>query len=334
MSDLQPDDASEIGGNRRMPVTLDIVIPAFNEEAVLPRLFETIESTFTESVRAEIGISDVHCIFVDDGSSDRTAEIVYDRIQRGLSGTLVRFSRNFGHQAAVCAGLAESRADVTVVMDADLQDPPELIPQMVRLWRDGNDVIYGQRTNRKENPLKVFAYWAFYRLLKMLSEVKVPLDSGDFCLMDAAVVRAINRMPEVLRFPRGLRSWVGFRQTALAYDRPKRSLGTTKYSLNKLYALATDGIAAISLRPLKFSQLASLMMIVVSIVSLVVLLARLFFRAHSGADFTLILILFCVLATSSVQLLSIHILGAYVGRTYLEVKHRPPYVVRQRISNR
>ena len=327
-------DAAGLGAGRNHPVRLDIVIPVFNEEDIIDHLMERLQEIFSGPACGELGLAGVNYILVDDGSADRSPALINAWIRKGAPITLLRLSRNFGHQAAVSAGLSESRGDVTVIMDADLQDPPELVPQMLGLWRAGNDVVYGRRSNRKESFFKVGSYWLFYRLLNFLSNDQVPLDSGDFCLMDARVVQAVNNLPEVLRFPRGLRAWVGFKQIGLVYDRPGREYGSTKYSFKKLYALATDGITAMSIRPLKVSQLFSFFMALISLIILCLLLWRFFFSPDSGIDLGLMLLLFFILTTSTVQLLSIYILGAYVGRTYLEIKRRPTFIIDQKITNR
>lgn len=319
-------------GARSGPARLDIVIPVYNEEAALNHLFERLEQTFSPQAMDENGLERVRLIFVDDGGTDSSAMLIARRIQQGADAMLLCLSRNFGHQSAVCAGLAHSDADITAVIDADLQDPPELIQDMVKLWRNGNDVVYGMRRRRRENPLKVFAYWAFYRLLRFLSGSDVPLDSGDFCLLDAEVVRAMNALPEKLRFPRGLRYWVGFRQTGIQYDRPRRMHGTSKYPFKKLYSLATDGIASLSIKPLKISQMLSISTAAAAILLIAILLIINVKNMPSGIDAGIMLILLCILITSAAQLLSIYILGAYVGRTYLEVKNRPTYIIRETIS--
>jgi dolichol-phosphate mannosyltransferase len=265
-------------------------------------------------------------LFIDDGGTDATASIVAGRIAAGLDARLIRFSRNFGHQNAVCAGLDRAEGDVVVVMDADLQDPPELLLPMVDHWRQGADVVFARRRRRRGNALKRFSYWFFYRMVAFLSEIRLPLDTGDFGLMDRRVVLALRSLPERLRFPRGLRAWVGFRQEALEFDRPERQAGTTKYAWSKLYRLATDGIAAMSTRPLQAAQIASFFFGLLTLAFLFMLLGG--YMASPSSIPRPFLLAYVLIATgNALQSFCLYILGAYVGRTYLEVKGRPPYVV-------
>lgn len=311
---------------RAQAVSLDLVIPVWNEEAVLELLFERLQATFSAERCAASGIGRVRYVLVDDGSRDRTAAIAQARIEGGLPAVLLRLSRNFGHQAAVSAGLDHATADVVAVIDADLQDPPELIHAMITRWREGFDVVYGVRRRRRENPLKVAGYWTFYRLVAVLSDIKVPLDGGDFGLMDQRVVRELRALPERLRFPRVLRAWVGFRQTGVEYDRPLRHAGKTKYSLGRLYRLATDGVVSSSIRPLQLAQVFSfsyfLLMFALGLVIL-----RDYWRHDGGVSPALLLTALLIVSGNFVQSLCMYILGAYVGRTYLEVKGRPAYLV-------
>jgi polyisoprenyl-phosphate glycosyltransferase len=316
---------------RDRPVTLDLVIPLWNEEEMLGLLFERLAETFSPARCAQSGIASVRYVMVDDGSRDRSAEMVRAAIDRGVPALLVRLSRNFGHQAAVSAGLDHATGDLVAVIDADLQDPPELIHAMTARWREGFDVVYGVRQRRKENRLKVAGYWAFYRLLALLSDLQVPLDGGDFGLMDRRVVAALRSLPETLRFPRVLRAWVGFRQTGIGYDRPERQGGHTKYTLSRLYRLATDGLASSSVRPLQLAQVFSFSYFVLMFVLGVVVLRRLVFADEPGVSPALLLTYLLIASGSFVQSLCLYILGAYVGRTYLEVKRRPAYLVMETV---
>lgn len=317
--------------DRTGPATLDIVIPIFNEERVLEPLLGSLAATFNPEARARCGLSRVRYLFVDDGSTDRSAEILAGRIRAGLPAALFRFSRNFGHQSAVSAGLDQADADAVAVIDADLQDPPEVIPAMLERWRQGFDVVYGLRRNRKENALKRAAYAAFYRMVAFLSEVPVPLDSGDFGLMDRRVVEALRALPEKLRFPRGLRAWVGFRQTGVEYDRPARRAGQTKYTLAKLYRLATDGIASLSTRPLKVAQVFSVTWLLLTTGLLVWLLLSALLAGDSRLSTPTLIGYVLIALGNGVQSFCIYILGAYVGRTYLEVKGRPAYLIAETV---
>jgi dolichol-phosphate mannosyltransferase len=305
-------------------VSLDVVVAVWNEEEMLPLLFERLTAVFTPESLARSGIASVRYVMVDDGSRDRSAAVIAEAIAAGAPAVLYRLSRNFGHQGAISAGLHFADADVVAIIDADLQDPPELIPQMIERWRGGHDVIYAQRRKRREGPLKRLGYWAFYRAVAFMADIEIPLDTGDFCLMDRRVLDTLRALPEKLRFPRILRAWVGFRQEGIEYDRPPRQAGRTKYSLGRLYRLATDGIASASVRPLQAAQVFSVSyLLLILVLGIVVLLRPGAIEAPPAvvAGFLLILV------GNLVQVFCIYILGAYVGRTYLEVKGRPAFVV-------
>jgi polyisoprenyl-phosphate glycosyltransferase len=322
--------ARVVSASREGPATLEVVIPVWNEQDVLGLLFDRLRGVFAAPALGARRIASVRYVFVDDGSRDRSAQLIADEIRKGLPAQLVRLSRNFGHQNAVCAGMDHATADVVAVIDADLQDPPELILDMVDKWREGYEVVYGERRRRRGNPIKVAGYWLFYRLVAVLADIKIPLDSGDFCLMDQVVVRTIAALPERLRFPRGLRAWVGFRQTGLAYDRPQRRAGKTKYTFAKLYKLATDGVASSSIRPLQISQFFSLCYLVFT----VLIGALLLLQPSEFVVSPLVLGGYLLIISGNfVQVFCIYILGAYVGRTYLEVKQRPAYVVMEVVSD-
>jgi dolichol-phosphate mannosyltransferase len=317
---------------RERAVSLDLVIPVWNEEDVIALLFRRLGEAFSAERCRSSRIGSVRYVLVDDGSHDRTAEMIRAEIDRGAPAVLVRLSRNFGHQAAVSAGLDHATADLVAVIDADLQDPPEIVHDMAARWREGYDVVYGVRRRRKENPLKVAGYWAFYRLVALLSDLKVPLDGGDFGLMDRRVVDALRALPETLRFPRVLRAWVGFRQTGVEYDRPERQAGRTKYTLRRLYRLATDGVASSSVRPLQLAQVFSFSYFVLMFVLGAVILRRLLFSDAPGVPSSVLITYLLIASGSFVQALCLYILGAYVGRTYREVKRRPAYLVMETIA--
>ena len=321
-----PDGIPRQGAPRPPLASLEIVLPVYNEAEVLSLLLARLASALSPEQLAAHGISRAGLLFVDDGSTDATASILAERITSGLDARLIRFTRNFGHQSAVCAGLDRADADLVAVMDSDLQDPPEVLLPMVDRWREGADVVFARRRRRRGNPLKRVGYWAFYRLVAFLSEIHLPLDTGDFGLLDRRVVLAMRSLPERLRFPRGLRAWVGFRQEAVEFARPERQAGTTKYAWSKLYRLATHGIAAMSTRPLQAAQVGSFFFGLLSLAFLVMLLGG--FIASPSAIPRPFLLTYVLIATgNAVQAFCLYILGAYVGRTYLEVKGRPPYLV-------
>jgi dolichol-phosphate mannosyltransferase len=312
--------------------TLDVVIPVLDEAEVLDLLLARLAAALSPAALAAHGVGRARLIFVDDGSTDATAPLLAARIAAGLDAVLVRLSRNFGHQNAVTAGMCHADADLVVVMDADLQDPPELLLPMLERWRGGADVVFAQRRRRRGHPLKRLGYWTFYRLVGFLSEIALPLDSGDFSLLDRRVVTALRALPERLRFPRGLRAWVGFRQEAFEYDRPLREAGTSKYPWRRLYRLATDGIASMSTRPLQIAQLASFVFGLLTLGLVAMLLASHFLSPASAVPTPFLVAYVLVAAGNALQSFCLYILGAYVGRTYLEVKGRPSYLVMEVVA--
>jgi dolichol-phosphate mannosyltransferase len=308
-------------------VLLSIVVPCFNEQEVIARTY----SELVGSLGCLAGIA-LQIVVIDDGSQDHTTEILKDLRTKDERIKLVRFSRNFGHQAAVAAGLAHADGDIVAVIDADLQDPPQIVVQMIDKWREGFDVIYGIRRGRKEHWLKRVAYPAFYRIFRLLSSIDAPLDAGDFCLMDRRVVDVLIALPECNQFLRGLRSWVGFKQTGLVYERAARSAGESKYSLTKLFRLALDGIFNFSTLPLSWVFIVGMAMASVTFLGLLaIVLQRVFdlpvFGVHPSEIPGFALTVLTILFIGGVQMTCIGILGEYIARIYHEVKHRPRYIV-------
>jgi len=265
-------------------------------------------------------------IYVDDGSSDRTAELLHG-IQAGDAQVRVlSLSRNFGHQTAVTAGIDHAGGEAVVLIDADLQDPPELIHDMLAKWREGYEVVFGRRILRRgENTFKRATAAAFYRVINRLSEVEIPLDSGDFRLMDRRAVDALRAMPERDRFVRGMVAWVGFRQFALPYVRAERFAGTSKYPLRKMVAFAVDGIMSFSIVPLRLATGIGVLTAGLASIGIVYALALRLLTSNWVSGWTLLFI--AVLFMGGVQLLSLGIIGEYVGRTYRESKRRPLYLI-------
>jgi polyisoprenyl-phosphate glycosyltransferase len=316
-------------------ISLDIIIPFFNEEKVLDLLISNLKNVFSPENLHKHNIKSVRYLMVDDGSADESANIVCNYISQGFPAILYRLSRNFGHQNAISAGINHADSDVVAIIDADLQDPPEIILEMILKWRKGCDVVYGVRKKRKENFLKVFSYWLFYRFLSFLSEIHIPLDSGDFSLLDRKVIHAMRNLPETLRHPRILRAWVGFRQEGCEYERTARKVGHTKYTFSKLYKLATDGIASASIRPLRISQFFTNIYLGLLIIIGVILVLKYSFFVNTKNELAIwFLICYALIALGSfVQILCIYILSSYIGRTYLETKQRPPYILLEVIKN-
>ena len=304
--------------------TFEIVIPVFNEQEALPGLLREIDENFSKAHDLQDSVATT-LVFVDDGSVDNSAEIIRGHKSEYLGIRLIKLSRNFGHQAALTAGLIQANADWVGIMDADLQDPPDVLLQMLKMCRGGMDVVYGVRRTRQEGVLKKLFYWLFYRVYQMLSPISVPVDSGDFCVMSRRVVFKMNELTEKVRFIRGLRSWVGYRQEGLLYDRQGRFAGKSKYSFRQLYELATNGITSLSIRPLQVSQLFSLVFSVMSMFAFFVL-ALFLLSGKVDNPWILVLVAFIFLVNANI-LFGIYILGAYVGRAYLEGKDRPPFVV-------
>ncbi len=306
---------------------ISVIIPCFNEEAVLPQLFARLDA-----VAATWG-ADYEIICVDDGSRDRTWALLKAQNAKDPRWRSLSFARNFGHQIAVSAGLHFAAGDAVVIIDADLQDPPEEIARLLAKWQEGFDVVYAVRQQRKEGWLKRICYWAFYRLMARLVAFDIPLDSGDFCLMSRRVVAAINAMPERNRFVRGLRAWSGFRQTGLPYARAARAAGEPKYGLRKLFKLAADGLFSFSALPLRLATHLGLGVSALAFFGVVLTLAQKIFAAQfakiglaPSAGFPTIVI--SVLFLGGVQLICLGILGEYIGRIYEEVKGRPLWILR------
>jgi dolichol-phosphate mannosyltransferase len=315
-------------------ISLDIVIPIYNEEKVIDLILNTLEKVFSSSNKEKYLLKNVRYLFIDDGSKDKSASIICNYISKGVPSILYRLSRNFGHQNAVSAGLNNAEADIVAIIDADLQDPPEVILKMIDKWREGCDVVYGVRKKRKETFLKVASYWIFYRLLSFLSQIDIPLDSGDFCLLDKRVVQVMRNLPETLRHPRILRAWVGFRQEGVEYERSARKAGSTKYSFSKLFKLATDGVASASIRPLRISQIFSVLYLFLLIALAFVISIKYSSYIHTNNEISL-WFLFCyalIALGSFIQTLCVYILSAYIGRTYLEAKSRPNYLLMEVIN--
>ncbi len=274
---------------------------------------------------------DVELIFVDDGSNDRTRELLKSYAKEDSKIKLIGFARNFGHQIAVTAGIDAASGDAVVLIDADLQDPPEVVHEMIAKWREGYDVIYGTRTERPgESAFKLATARGFYRLLNHLSDVPIPLDTGDFRLMSRPVVDTLRSMPERDRFVRGMVSWVGFKQIALPYKRAERFAGQSKYPLRKMLRFATDGILSFSTKPLQMSVGLGMLCAALALAGILYALGLRFFTSNWVEGWTALMI--AVLFLGGIQLICVGILGEYVGRIYHEVKNRPLYVVQERFG--
>lgn len=277
---------------------------------------------------AELVDLDVELIFVDDGSRDNTRTLLREFAAEDDRIRIIGFARNFGHQIAVTAGIDAASGDAVVLIDADLQDPPEVVHQMIVKWREGYDVVYGTRTDRPgESAMKLATARGFYRLLSRLSDVPIPLDTGDFRLMSRRVVDTLRAMPERDRFVRGMVSWIGFRHTAIPYKRSERFAGESKYPLKKMLRFATDGIVSFSTKPLQMSILLGMFAASVALAGILYALVLRVFTNIWVEGWTALMI--AVLLLGGVQLICVGLLGEYIGRIYNEVKQRPLYVVQE-----
>ncbi len=315
-----------LGARDKKPEELfvSVVVPVYNEASNLPPLTERLEVVLDYFSTYEI-------VFVNDGSRDNSKHIILGACSRNSSIKLLSLSRNFGHQAAIGAGLSHVSGDVVIVMDGDLQDPPELIPRFIDKWREQWDVVSAVRQKRKENFLKRFCYYAFSRLLGRLTSFDMPLDSGDFSLMDRRVVEVLNQLPERNRFVRGLRSWVGFRQTIIEYERAARLSGRPKYSYAGLVRLAYDGLTSFSDAPLRLATGLGLAFMVLSLLGIPVVIyigLTVGSKEVPGWSSTILLILL----VSGVQFCLIGILGEYIGRILRETKGRPEFLVEEKVN--
>lgn len=306
-----------------MEKLLSLVVPAFNEE-------EAMEQSFERTYRAMSSIGyPFEIIYIDDGSRDRTWEIISRLAREREEVKALRFSRNFGHQLAVTAGMDEAKGDAVIIMDADLQDPPEVIADMVKAWEQGADIAYGKRMHRKgETAAKKFTAWCYYRLLNFMSAYPIPLDTGDFRLLDKAVADEFKVLREHNRFLRGMSAWLGYNAVPVEYVREERCAGKTKYTLKKMLRLAADGIFGFSSRPLTLIGWAGLAVLCIALLGLIATIACSAVTGVPGwiwAVCALVLLDGVILCAMGVQ-------GAYTQRIYDEVKGRPLYIIKERQS--
>jgi len=303
-------------------VKYSVVVPAYNEEEVLPLSYPRLTAVME-------GLGDYELIFVNDGSRDGTLDMLRQLAAQDARVRVISFSRNFGHQEAVSAGMAASRGDAVVIIDCDLQDPPEVIPEMVQKWQAGAGIVYGQRTRREgETAFKKFTAWAYYRILRALGGQYIPANTGDFRLIDRKVCDTLTRMPEKNRFLRGMAAWSGFHAEPVEFVRDERAAGQTKYSMKKMLKLAGDGITAFSNKPLKFPLSLGIGLLVLSLIYLVaaVVLACTAVWPVTHVLFALVFALIAAL------FISLGIFGLYLGRIYDEAKGRPVYIIDEKIN--
>jgi glycosyltransferase involved in cell wall biosynthesis len=307
-------------------VSLSVIIPVFNEEANVLPLYERLKKV-CESLEE----TSVEFLFINDGSTDRTLEVVKGLSKSDHKVGFIDLSRNFGHQIAVTAGIDNCRGDLVVIIDADLQDPPELIPQMIAKIKEGNEVVYARRLARKgETFMKKFTAKMFYRFLRSITSVEIPIDTGDFRVITRRVVNILKEMPEREKFLRGQIAWIGFNQSYVEYERDERMAGKTSYTWRKMLRLALDGITSFSNFPLKVATVSGFVMAFVSfLLMLFALYSRFVWKVYEPGWTSLML---SVLFIGGIQLVAIGIIGEYIGRISTNVKQRPLYLVRE--SNR
>jgi glycosyltransferase involved in cell wall biosynthesis len=310
---------------------ISLVVPAFNESEVLRTLYERVS-------KAAAGWGDSwELIIIDDGSSDNTFDICAKIASADPRVKVLSFSRNFGHQAAVTAGLCYATGEIVSVIDADLQDPPEELIRFIDKCREGYDVVYAIRTKRKEGPLKRMAYHVYYRLLRWLASIDIPLDSGDFCVMSRRILDVMNALPERNRFVRGLRSWAGYRQIGLSYERQARLGGEPKYTFSKLVKLGLDGVFNFSYKPLHLLMLLGLGLGTLAFLGAFWVLVQYLtnitvfgYNPHSAKGWTSLML--AILFLAGVQLFGMGLLGEYTGRIFEEIKSRPVFVVGRAVN--
>ena len=306
---------------------ISVVIPMYYEEEVVQECYLRMKKVLNSLKNFEHEI-----IFVNDGSKDKTLEMLEVIAENDMNVKVISFSRNFGHQAAVTAGLKFVTGDCCLIIDSDMQDPPELLVDMIKLWEQGNEVIYAKRKARKgESKFKLVTAKMFYKVLNGLSDVEIPKDTGDFRLADKKVIEVINSLPEHNKFLRGLFSWVGFKQTPIEYERQERFAGKTKYPLKKMLKLASDGIISFSTKPLKLIGGIGLVSILISFIILVyAVLSYLFSWNNLTSGWTSIMVAITFFA--GVQLVSIWMISEYIARIYDDTKNRPEYIIDKKIN--
>lgn len=303
-----------------------VIAPIFNEEETIPHFYQRIVEVM-ETLNEPFEL-----VLVNDGSRDRSYEILADLHKHDPRVRVIDFSRNFGHQIAISAGLDYAEGQAVIIIDSDLQDPPEVIPRLIERWKAGAEVVYAQRATRAgETRFKLMTASAFYRLIENITSVKIPRNVGDFRLMDRSVVDALVSMREHHRFMRGLSAWVGFRQEAVIYDRHERFAGSTKYPLTKMIRFSTDAITSFSHLPLQMATTFGFILAIISLIGIIVaVILRIFSDEIVGQATTLILVLFL----GGIQLIFLGIIGEYLGRIYDEVRARPLYIVHHALGTR
>ncbi len=302
---------------------LSVIVPMYYEQEVARECHRRLTQVLD-------GKYDYELLYINDGSTDQTLPILKELAAQDKRVRVISFSRNFGHQVAVTAGVHHAKGDALVIIDADLQDPPELIPEMVKMWQDGWEVVYAKRKRRKgESAFKLFTAKMFYKTLRMLTDIDIPADTGDFRLIDRKVAEAFKQMPERSRFIRGMIAWLGFKQTPIEYERDARFAGETKYPLKKMLKLASNGILSFSTQPLRLVMQVGMLAVVVS---LGLLIYAIISKATGNADTGWASLMVTVTFLGGVQLISVGVLGQYLARMFEESKNRPLYVISETVN--
>ncbi|MCU5378082.1 glycosyltransferase family 2 protein [Bacillus cereus] len=305
-----------------MQKLISVVVPMYFEEEVAQECYNRLKSVMLQNdINYEF-------VFVNDGSTDRTMEILSEIAANDYRTKIVNFARNFGHQIAVTAGIAAAKGDAIVIIDADLQDPPEVIPELIAKWEEGYEVVYAKRKQRKgETWFKLLTAKYFYKFLNYMSDIDIPKDTGDFRIIDRKVADVFNQMTERNRFIRGMMSWVGFRQTYVEYERDERFAGETKYPLKKMIKFASDGIIAFSTKPLRIVMTLGLLSVLISIIVLLYTITVKIIGTGTQTGWASIMV--AITFFSGIQLLGLGIVGQYIARIYDESKNRPIYIVKE-----
>ncbi|ADY24642.1 glycosyltransferase family 2 protein [Bacillus paranthracis] len=308
-----------------MQKLISVVVPMYFEEEVAQECYNRLKSVMLQNnINYEF-------VFVNDGSTDRTMEILSEIAANDYRTKIVNFARNFGHQVAVTAGIAAAKGDAIVIIDADLQDPPEVIPELIAKWEEGYEVVYAKRKQRKgETWFKLLTAKYFYKFLNYMSDIDIPKDTGDFRIIDRKIADVFNQMTERNRFIRGMMSWVGFRQTYVEYERDERFAGETKYPLKKMIKFASDGIIAFSTKPLRIVMSLGLLSVLISIIVLLYTITVKVFGHGTQTGWASIMV--AITFFSGIQLLGLGIVGQYIARIYDESKNRPIYIVKETIN--